>query len=302
MVSVLPFGQFGAEKHGENLWNLSVMSSHRAVFKNFTQFLFDWGFPALFRDVVLWSSRNSESTPFQTFAHFLELYVGATLSYFFLLFKSYKQFLHSTCLHQVYYISYTTPQRVCCISALIAAIFTTAKSLPDLPWYRCSPHGGMKGINANPPPGYFVLYMFHLASRRDAPGSHLKCSSDGRVVGLTLDFVTLEGSLSKQLGLALGTGQKSPREYDVIWYDHIWSIHEPRSKHAMINLVGRKWFRTEHCKTKAPPKTIAFKYITCMMEHPGPSWLQKPGSLSHQAQSFSWWHGLRLTLEEISQP
>ena len=58
MVSVLPFGQFGeigkeVEKHGENLWNLSVMSSHRAVFKNFTQFLFDWGFPALFRDVVL---------------------------------------------------------------------------------------------------------------------------------------------------------------------------------------------------------------------------------------------------------
>ena len=58
MVSVLPFGQFGeigkeVEKHGENLWNLSVMSSHRAVFQNFTQFLFDWGFPALFRDVVL---------------------------------------------------------------------------------------------------------------------------------------------------------------------------------------------------------------------------------------------------------
>ena len=95
-------------------------------------------------------------------------------------------------------------------------------------------------MNKNHPPGYFVLYMFHLASRRDAPGSHLKCSSDGRVIGLTLDFVTLEGSLSKHLGLALGTGQKSPREYDVI-YD------------------------------KAPPKTIAFKYITCMMEHPGPS-------------------------------
>ena len=126
--------------------------------------------------------------------------------------------MSTSCLHHVYYyISYTTPQRVCCISALIAAIFTTAKSLPDFPWYRCSPHGGMKGINANPPPGYFVLYVFHLASRRDAPGSHLKCSSDGRVVGLTLDFVTLEGSLSKQLGLALGTGQKSPKEHDVIF-------------------------------------------------------------------------------------
>ena len=126
--------------------------------------------------------------------------------------------MSTSCLHHVYYyISYTTPQRVCCVSALIAAIFTTAKSLPDFPWYRCSPHGGMKGINANPPPGYFVLYVFHLASRRDAPGSHLKCSSDGRVVGLTLDFVTLEGSLSKQLGLALGTGQKSPKEHDVIF-------------------------------------------------------------------------------------
>ena len=45
-------------KHGENLWNTSVMSSHRAVCKYFTKFLFDLGFPA-FR------------SPFQTFTRLL---------------------------------------------------------------------------------------------------------------------------------------------------------------------------------------------------------------------------------------
>ena len=60
---------------------------------------------------------------------------------------------------------------------------------------------------------------------------------------------------------------------------HLNHSYEPRSKHLKINLGrGWKWLCTctKHCKkTRPPQKTIAFKCITFMMEHPGQSWLQR---------------------------
>ena len=69
---------------------------------------------------------------------------------------------------------------------------------------------------------------------------------------------------------------------------------------ATVNLVGRGWTWlwtcTKRCKTIWPPKkTVTFKCITFMMEHPGQSWLQRSQAFSpgHQVQGFSSWHSLR---------